>query len=336
MRQMMQDEAMALVIPNIERALSDAVNFALFSTKQPPSSTPDLIARIADRLLLSQAEIMSSTSLLKPDLLKREVSTAEVEAVQGALQDAVQHAVRSAPSAPSEEAMLASIVRKLREQNAEDRWRLIRKHVKALSEPHHQQQRVAAGDTATPRDAVRNQLATPRGPADRWRDALSQIVQRQQQQQPEHGREQPRQHVPRPDTLLPPSFGRSVSFGNGTAAAATVAAVAAASGGTSLVDDAEPLTAGYRLEGPLPVDPDALHLTLPSGLRVLVMPNGRPSHEISMRLVVSVGSLDEAEGERGIAHLVEHRASSRLNLSTSGPFHPAALSLLAAHASRSL
>ena len=36
------------------------------------------------------------------------------------------------------------------------------------------------------------------------------------------------------------------------------------------------------------------------------MPNRQPSHEVCVRLAVEVGAMDEAEGEQGVAHLVEH------------------------------
>ena len=170
------------LVPDIERVLSNAVNDALFSSEQPRKAS-EIIAHIGDQLLSGRVEAQTQNSM-------RQVSNDEVEAVQMALQDAVQHIFKLAEDNTdsfSEEEVLAAIARRLRERNAGDRWRLIRTHMKALSEPHTIQReaddamRQAGG--ATPRDAARLELATPRGPADRWRDAMSQIVQWQQQQQ---------------------------------------------------------------------------------------------------------------------------------------------------------
>ncbi len=47
---------------------------------------------------------------------------------------------------------------------------------------------------------------------------------------------------------------------------------------------------------------------LPNGLRYVILPNAEPRDRVSLRLVVSVGSVQEAEDERGLAHFVEHMA----------------------------
>jgi zinc protease len=58
----------------------------------------------------------------------------------------------------------------------------------------------------------------------------------------------------------------------------------------------------------LPPDP-ALRLgTLPNGVRYALLPNAEPRDRVSLRLVVSVGSLHERDDERGLAHFVEHMA----------------------------
>lgn len=55
-------------------------------------------------------------------------------------------------------------------------------------------------------------------------------------------------------------------------------------------------------------DPAILRGVLPNGLRYLVLSNAHPVGGVSIRLGVSVGSLDESDEERGAAHFVEHLA----------------------------
>lgn len=47
---------------------------------------------------------------------------------------------------------------------------------------------------------------------------------------------------------------------------------------------------------------------LPNGLRYAVLPHPSPKGDISLRLIVHAGSLDEHDDERGFAHFVEHMA----------------------------
>lgn len=46
--------------------------------------------------------------------------------------------------------------------------------------------------------------------------------------------------------------------------------------------------------------------SLPNGLRYVVLPHDSPRGDLSLRLVVQAGSLDEHDDERGFAHFVEH------------------------------
>lgn len=55
-------------------------------------------------------------------------------------------------------------------------------------------------------------------------------------------------------------------------------------------------------------DPAVRRGVLPNGLRYAVMSNKQPAQSVSMRLGVDVGSFEEALGERGIAHFLEHMA----------------------------
>lgn len=48
--------------------------------------------------------------------------------------------------------------------------------------------------------------------------------------------------------------------------------------------------------------------TFPNGFRYVVKENQRPSNRINFRLVMAVGSLQEKEGEEGVAHFIEHLA----------------------------
>lgn len=56
------------------------------------------------------------------------------------------------------------------------------------------------------------------------------------------------------------------------------------------------------------LQPDpALHFgRLPNGFRYVVLPNAEPRHRVSMHLDVQVGSLNETEDQRGLAHFLEH------------------------------
>ncbi|MEO7412224.1 MAG: insulinase family protein [Opitutaceae bacterium] len=58
----------------------------------------------------------------------------------------------------------------------------------------------------------------------------------------------------------------------------------------------------------LKTDPSVRFGTLPNGLRYAVMPNREPRGRASMRLFVNVGSLQENEDQRGLAHFLEHMA----------------------------
>jgi len=55
-----------------------------------------------------------------------------------------------------------------------------------------------------------------------------------------------------------------------------------------------------------PADPRVLFGQLPNGLRYAILANNTPHGAVSFRLRVGVGSADEAPGQGGYAHLVEH------------------------------
>ena len=59
---------------------------------------------------------------------------------------------------------------------------------------------------------------------------------------------------------------------------------------------------------PLGLDP-AIHTgTLPNGLQFLIRQNDLPENRAFLRLAVQAGSIDEADDQRGLAHLLEHMA----------------------------
>jgi zinc protease len=60
--------------------------------------------------------------------------------------------------------------------------------------------------------------------------------------------------------------------------------------------------------GDLTPDPAIKLGTLPNGLRYAIRPNAEPKDRVSLRLLVSAGSLVERDDERGLAHFIEHMA----------------------------
>jgi len=53
-------------------------------------------------------------------------------------------------------------------------------------------------------------------------------------------------------------------------------------------------------------DPAIVFGALENGFRFALMPNAKPAQRVSMHLNVPVGSLNETEAERGVAHFLEH------------------------------
>lgn len=66
--------------------------------------------------------------------------------------------------------------------------------------------------------------------------------------------------------------------------------------------------AAQNLSAPIPVDPQLTHGTLANGLDYYILHNPRPAAKAELRLVVRAGSLNEADDQRGLAHLLEHMA----------------------------
>jgi zinc protease len=58
----------------------------------------------------------------------------------------------------------------------------------------------------------------------------------------------------------------------------------------------------------IPADPNVRFGILPNGMRYAILRNATPPGQASIRLRFDVGSLDETDGEQGIAHFLEHMA----------------------------
>ncbi len=58
----------------------------------------------------------------------------------------------------------------------------------------------------------------------------------------------------------------------------------------------------------MPMDKRLVSGVLPNGLRYMIMHNEKPAKMAEFRLMVKAGSLDEEDGQRGLAHFTEHMA----------------------------
>ena len=63
-----------------------------------------------------------------------------------------------------------------------------------------------------------------------------------------------------------------------------------------------------ELNTPLPLDKAIRRGTLPNGLTFYIRRNSEPDDRAMMRLAVKAGSIDEADDQRGLAHVLEHMA----------------------------
>src|SRR5437870_2927624 len=66
--------------------------------------------------------------------------------------------------------------------------------------------------------------------------------------------------------------------------------------------------ATINLQETLPFDKAVRSGTLPNGLNYFIRHNDRPAKRVSMRLAVKAGSVNEADDQQGLAHLIEHMA----------------------------
>jgi zinc protease len=63
-----------------------------------------------------------------------------------------------------------------------------------------------------------------------------------------------------------------------------------------------------HLTSGIPADPGMRFGQLENGMRYVIMPNATPTGTAALRLVFNVGSMAEAEHQRGLAHFIEHMA----------------------------
>jgi zinc protease len=63
-----------------------------------------------------------------------------------------------------------------------------------------------------------------------------------------------------------------------------------------------------NLQQTLPFDATVKTGTLPNGLKYYVRKNSRPANRLVLRLAMKTGSLDEADDQQGLAHVLEHMA----------------------------
>ena len=73
-------------------------------------------------------------------------------------------------------------------------------------------------------------------------------------------------------------------------------------------DSAQAVALARSPDGALPLDGKARTGSLPNGVRYYVRANGRPEKRAELRLVVHVGSVQEDDDQRGLAHVLEHMA----------------------------
>ena len=64
----------------------------------------------------------------------------------------------------------------------------------------------------------------------------------------------------------------------------------------------------FRSQDTIPFDAAVKTGTLPNGTKFYVRRNGRPEKRVSLRLAVKAGSMNEADDQQGLAHLIEHMA----------------------------
>ncbi len=64
----------------------------------------------------------------------------------------------------------------------------------------------------------------------------------------------------------------------------------------------------YNAQKPLPLNKDVRYGKLPNGLTYYIQHNSKPDNRVELRLAVNVGSNQEEETQKGLAHFVEHMA----------------------------
>src|SRR3982751_5770907 len=62
----------------------------------------------------------------------------------------------------------------------------------------------------------------------------------------------------------------------------------------------------FKLDQPLPLDPNVKMGKLPNGLTYYIRKNSKPEKKIELRLAVNAGAVLEDNDQRGLAHFMEH------------------------------
>ena len=68
--------------------------------------------------------------------------------------------------------------------------------------------------------------------------------------------------------------------------------------------------------GPIPVDDQVRIGKLDCGLTYYIRHNDYPEHRVNFYIAQRVGSIQEEESQRGLAHFLEHMASTAVSTST--------------------
>jgi zinc protease len=66
------------------------------------------------------------------------------------------------------------------------------------------------------------------------------------------------------------------------------------------------LAGGLRAQGPLPLNPNVRHGTMPNGMQYYILRNAEPEKRVELRLALKAGSVLETDAQQGLAHFVEH------------------------------
>src|SRR2546423_10887653 len=66
--------------------------------------------------------------------------------------------------------------------------------------------------------------------------------------------------------------------------------------------------ASFNLQDTIPLDSAIRTTTLPNGLKVYIRHNEVPAKRVSLRLAVKAGTIDEADDQLGLGHLIQHMA----------------------------
>jgi len=90
--------------------------------------------------------------------------------------------------------------------------------------------------------------------------------------------------------------------------AAVGVAIALTVGAGAQTRPAAPPAAAVNLQDTIPFDAAVRTGTLPNGTKFYVRQNSRPASRVSLRLAVKAGSINEADDQQGLAHLIEHMA----------------------------